>query len=285
MPKGPPKRAAASRTVPGLLRSAVVLLVLLAAPVASAHADSPTLVSIQTPRGAAQAFILIKPDKAVASAILFAGGHGALGLQSTSAMQWGVGNFLVRSRDKFAVHGLIVAVVDAPSDQQQGMTAAFRMASAHAGDIGAVAAYLRKQAAVPVWLIGTSMGTFSAAGGAIAGHGVDGLVLTSTITRARPDWNIAQSHRDGVASMALDKITVPTLIVSHRDDGCRLTPASDAPKLTTRLTKARKVEVAVLSGGDPPQSDPCEAKAQHGFLGIEAKAVDTIAAFIKTNGR
>jgi pimeloyl-ACP methyl ester carboxylesterase len=129
------------------------------------------------------------------------------------------------------------------------------------------------------------MGTFSAAGGAIAGQGVDGLVLTSTITRARPDWNIAQSHRDGVASMALDKITVPTLIVSHRDDGCRLTPASDAPKLTARLTKAPKVEVAVLGGGDPPQSDPCEAKAQHGFLGIEAKAVDMIAAFIKTNGR
>lgn len=276
--------------MPGLFRSTVVALVLLAAPLsaapwASARADSRTLVSIQTPRGATQAFILIKPDKPVASAILFAGGHGALGLQSASSMRWGDGNFLVRSRDAFAARGLIVAVVDAPSDQQQGMTAAFRMSGAHAGDIGAVAAHLKKQADVPVWLIGTSMGTFSAAGGAIAAHGIDGLVLTSTITRARPDWKIAQSHRDGVASMALDQITVPTLIVSHRNDGCSLTPASEVSKLTARLTKARKVEVALLSGGDPPQSDACEAKSQHGFLGIEAKAVGTIAAFIKANGK
>ena len=41
-----------------------------------------TLVSIPTPRGVKQAFILIKPDKPVASVILFAGGHGALGLQA-----------------------------------------------------------------------------------------------------------------------------------------------------------------------------------------------------------
>jgi heptosyltransferase-3 len=64
-----------------------------------ARADT-TLVSIQTPRGAKQAFILIKPDKPVASVILFAGGHGALGLKSASSMSWGAGNFLVRSRDK-----------------------------------------------------------------------------------------------------------------------------------------------------------------------------------------
>jgi hypothetical protein len=274
----------------GLLQPTAISLVLLvtslsALPLRSANADSRTLVSIRTPRGATQAFILIRPDKPAASAILLAGGHGALGLKGASSMRWGDGNFLVRSRDAFAAHALVVAVVDAPSDQQQGMTAAFRMSGAHAGDIGAVAAHLKKQADVPVWLIGTSMGTFSAAGGAIAARGIDGLVLTSTITRARPDWKIAQSHRDGVASMALDQITVPTLIVSHRHDGCSLTPASDASKLTARLTKARKVEVALLSGGDPPQSGPCEAKSQHGFLGIEAKAVDTIAAFIKTNGK
>jgi len=55
------------------------------------------------------------------------------------------------------------------------------------------------------------------------------LVLTSTITRAKPQWKIAQSHRDGVASMPLQRITVPTLIVSHNKDGCDITPAADAP--------------------------------------------------------
>jgi pimeloyl-ACP methyl ester carboxylesterase len=103
------------------------------------------------------------------------------------------------------------------------------------------------------------------------------------MTRTRPDWKIAATHRDAVASMALGRITVPTLIVSHRKDGCEFTPSSDAAKLKDRLVKARKVEVVLLDGGSPPQSEPCEAKAQHGFLGIEWQAVDAIVAFVKAN--
>jgi len=245
------------------------------------HAADTSLVSITTPRGAKQAFILIKPDKPTASVILFAGGHGALGLRSATAMRWGAGNFLVRTREMFARHDLLVAVVDAPSDRQEGMNGIFRMGAAHAADIGAVAAHLKKVADVPVWLVGTSMGTFSAAGGAIAAKGIDGLVLTSTITRAKPDWKIAGSHPHGVASMPLAKIKVPTLIVSHRKDGCDITPAVDAPKLKSRLTSAAKVDVALFDGGAPPQSEPCEAKSQHGFLGIESSVVDAIAKYVK----
>jgi pimeloyl-ACP methyl ester carboxylesterase len=256
---------------------------MLSASLTFAHAANSTLVSVGTPRGAKQSFILIKPPQPVAAVILFAGGHGALGLRSATSMNWGAGNFLVRSRDRFAAHDLIVAVVDAPSDRQQGMNGIFRMSADHAGDIGAVAAYLRQQADVPVWLVGTSMGTFSAAGGAIAAKGIDGLVLTSTITGARADWKIARSHEHGVASMALTRITVPTLIVAHRQDGCDITPAADAPKLTKRLSKASKVDVVLLDGGAAPQSDPCEAKSQHGFFGIESEAVAVIAKFVKAN--
>jgi hypothetical protein len=266
-------------------RSVALTGLLLMAVSTSAQAQNATLVSVQTPRGAKQAFILIKPEKPVASVILFAGGHGALGLKSASSMTWGKGNFLVRSRDKFAARNMMVAVVDAPSDQQGGMNAIFRMGTAHAGDIGAVAAYLKKQAAVPVWLVGTSMGTFSAAGGALGAKDIDGLVLTSTITRAKPEWKIAQSHRDGVASMPLQKITMPALIVSHTKDGCDITPAADAPKLRKALANAKPVDVVLLSGGSPPKSDPCEAMSQHGFLGIEGQAVDAIAKFIAANGK
>jgi pimeloyl-ACP methyl ester carboxylesterase len=159
------------------------------------------------------------------------------------------------------------------------------MSAAHAADIDAVATHLKKQVNVPVWLVGTSMGTFSAAGGAIAAKNIDGLVLTSTITRAKPDWKIAASHRDGVASMALSRVSAPALIVSHRKDGCDVTPAADAGKLKSRLTGASKVEVALLDGGLPPASAPCEARSQHGFLGIEAQAVDRIANFIKANSK
>ena len=259
--------------------------IVLVASGATARAENPSLVSIETPRGVKQAFILIKPDKPVASVILFAGGHGALGLRDGASMNWGAKNFLVRSREKFAAQGLMVAVVDAPSDQQRGMNAIFRMSRAHAGDITAVARYLKKESRAPVWLVGTSMGTFSAAGGAIAAKRIDGLVLTSTITRAKPDWKIAQSHSNGVASMKLSRVGVPTLIMSHRNDGCELTPAADASKLKKRLTRSAKVEIAVLEGGNPPQSVPCEAMSQHGFLGIEDEAVGTIAKFVKAQSR
>ena len=261
-----------------------VLAMVLADISGAAQVSTPTLVSIHTPRGATQEFILIKVDHPVASVILFGGGYGLLGLKSASSIEYGEG-FLVRSRGKFADHNFMVAVVDAPSDQQQGMNTRFRMSGAHAGDIGAVAAYLKEQADVPVWLVGTSMGTFSAAHGAIAAKGINGLVLTSTVTHVM-EGTIAKSHPDGVASMALPEITVPTLIVSHRNDACKTTPAADAPKLSERLTKASKVEIALLDGGDPPLSDdPCGVKAQHGYFGIEAEAVNTIAKFISDNSK
>jgi pimeloyl-ACP methyl ester carboxylesterase len=199
-------------------------------------------------------------------------------------MKWGAENFLVRSREAFAAERLTVAVMDAPSDIRNGMNAIFRMGRAHAGDITAVAAYLKAQTSVPVWLVGTSMGTFSAAEGAIDAKNIDGLVLTSTITRAKQNWKIAHSHSDGVASMALSRITVPTLIVSHRSDECDLSPAADAPKLVKRLIKAAKVETVLLDGGKPPQSDPCEAHAPHGYWGIEDQAVAAIVKFIKNGG-
>ncbi|HJU30056.1 MAG TPA: hypothetical protein VJ740_01315 [Hyphomicrobiaceae bacterium] len=269
----------------GKLARAVAVALLLNGTASAATAATSSLETVTTPRGAKQSFIQIRPEHPVASVILFAGGHGGLGLKSPTSMAWGARNFLVRSRSLFAARGLLVAVIDAPSDRRQGMNGIFRMSPAHAADIGAVAAHLKKQLDRPVWLVGTSMGTFSAARGAIGVSNVDGLVLTSTITRAKPDWKIAQSHRDGVASLPLGSVTVPTLIVSHRKDGCDITPAADATKLKERLSKARKVEIVLLDGGSPPQSEPCEAMSQHGFLGIEEKAVDVIVDFVKANGR
>jgi pimeloyl-ACP methyl ester carboxylesterase len=268
-----------------LFRLVAPLIVFVLTNSAPAGAQDADLVSIDTPRGVKQAFILIEPEAPVASVILFAGGHGALGLKDASSMEWGERSFLVRSREKFAAHKLIVAVVDAPSDREDGMDSTFRMGNAHAGDIGAVAAYLKELADVPVWLVGTSTGTWSAAWGAIAADHIDGLVLTSTITRTRPHWKLAQTHSDGVASLPLEEITLPTLIVSHADDSCDITPAAGASKLRKRLENAKPVEVVLLSGGETTESEPCEAMSRHGFLGVEGEAVDAIATFIKANSK
>jgi pimeloyl-ACP methyl ester carboxylesterase len=258
-------------------------VLLLAAAGSVARAAEAQLVSVKTPRGITQSFILIASPHAKAAVILFAGGDGFLGLTSASSMKSKKNNFLVRTRERFAADGFTVAVVDAPADREK-MTAIFRMSGAHAGDIGAVVAYLKKQANIPVWLVGTSMGTFSAADGAIAGHAV-GLGLTSTITHSPPQWKIAGSHPNGVASMELSRVTVPTLIVSHRHDSCGSSPAAGAPKLKNGLSHATPVDVVLIDGGKPPKSEPCQALSRHGYFGVEDKAVGAIAAFIKANTR
>jgi pimeloyl-ACP methyl ester carboxylesterase len=286
------------------LRLIVVLGILSLATWNVAFGESASIVSITTPRGVQQLFILIKPDHVIASVILFAGGNGSLQLNRVPPPQVGpyafvAGNFLVRSREKFAAHDFMVAVIDAPSDQPKGMSPSFRVSKDQAIDIGAVADYLKTQADVPVWLVGTSAGSWSAARGAIGANrdgiatgSIDGLVLTSTVTHIAPGSafakvfpEIARDYPDGVISMALPEIRVPTLIVSHSEDACEATPAVDAPALAKRLTQAAKVEITLLSGGDPPRSVPCEAYAAHGYYGIETQAVDRIADFITVNSK
>jgi pimeloyl-ACP methyl ester carboxylesterase len=286
------------------LRLVVLLGTLSLATSNVALGESASIVSITTPRDAQQFFILIKPDHAIASVILFAGGSGRLRLNRTPPPLVGpysfvAGNFLVRSREKFAAHDFMVAVIDAPSDQPKGMSPSFRVSKDQAIDIAAVADYLKTQADVPVWLVGTSAGSWSAARAAIganrdgiANGSIDGLVLTSTVTRIAPGSafakafpDIARDYPDGVISMALPEVKVPTLIMSHSEDACEATPAVDAPALAKRLTQAVKVEIILLSGGDPPMSVPCEAYAAHGYYGIETQAVARIADFIRANSK
>ncbi len=248
-----------------------------------ALAAEEKLVSVQSKRGVEQQFILIKPDNPTASVILFAGGHGGLGLTGAEGFEWGEDNFVVRTRRDFAAKGFMVAVIDAPSDRTQ-LGAKFRMSRKHAGDMAAVAKYLKGLKDVPVWLVGTSMGTFSAASVAIKKRKlISGLVLTSTMTGVPEDWSIAGKYPDGVVSMNLRKVRAPTLIVSHQDDQCEHTPASDATKLKDGLVNSSVVKIVLVSGGDAPQSDACQAKSQHGFYGVESEAVDAISKFIKAH--
>ena len=47
-----------------------------------------------------------------------------------------------------------------------------------------------------------------------------------------------------------------------------------------RLSGAPKKELLTFSGGDAPQSPPCETLAPHGYFGIEERVVEAIAAWI-----
>lgn len=239
-------------------------------------AQPPRAVDLPTRPGITQRFLLLDPEKPEAAVVLLAGGHGGLQLSSEGIPKWGEGNFLVRTRQLFASKGLRVAVVDAPSDRQMPpYLGGFRQTPEHVSDLKAVMAWLKQERPIPVWLIGTSRGTQSAAFIATqlppADGGPDGIVLTSTIltdARSRP-----------VPKMPLGRIRVPTLIVHHKQDGCASCKYDDLPLLTDNLTAVPRKELLTFEGGKP-KGDPCEAMAYHGFNGIEEDVVAKIVDWI-----
>lgn len=240
-------------------------------------AQTPRIVDIPTRPGVTQGMVVLVPDKPKAAVVLFAGGHGGLQISSTGSFRWGEGNFLVRSRGLFASNGLMVAVVDAPSDRQNPpYLGGFRQKPEHVADIRAVIAWFKHQANIPVWLVGTSRGTQSAAFIATqlapADGGPDGVVLTSTMLTDVPGSR-------PVPEMPLGRIKVPTLVVHHKQDGCKYCKYGDLPRLMDKLTAVPSKELLTFEGGKN-QGDSCEAMAYHGFNGIEQQVATKIAEWI-----
>jgi len=260
-----------------MIRFALLMQILLLTFAGSLWAQAQRVVDIPTRPGVTQRMIVITPDTRTASVVLFAGAHGGLQVSPEGFVKWGDANFLVRTRQMFASKGLMVVVVDAPSDRQKPpYLAGFRQKQEHVDDIRAVIAWLKQQADIPVWLVGTSRGTqsvaFIATQIARADGGPDGIVLTSTMltdvkgARAVPD-------------MPLGKITVPTLVVHHKWDGCEHCKYDDIPKLMDKLTSTPRRELIPFEGGQS-KGDPCEAMAYHGFNGLEQQVVTRIAEWI-----
>lgn len=243
-------------------------------------AQAAELVTLQTRPEVTQSLYLEKQETPVASVILFAGGHGRLKLKDdfgSVKIRKLRSNFLVRARNEFSLHGFTIAIVDAPSDYQRkkGMLGGFRNSEEHVTDMDAVIAYLRKQADVPVWLVGTSRGTESAANVALySKQSPAGVILTSSMS-------VSNSMGTPLTEMAMDMLKIPAMVVAHENDECRKTPAKGSKKIMAMLTNSPRKELKMFSGGDEPVSKPCQARSYHGFLGIEEDVIDSIAVFIK----
>lgn len=257
------------------LNIAATLVALLLVAGGRGAAAAEELIQLPTRPGVTQPFYLMTPPGPLAgSVILFTGGPGLLSSDRKPVLRGK--NFLIRSREKFAAAGFLVASVDAPSDHPEGLDL-FRTSAEHAQDIAAVIAYLRQKAPVPVWLIGTSLGTISAASVAarLKTGGPDGLVLTSSI--------VASNRRIGAiqSTVNVDQVAIPTLVVHNEEDACAVCPFGAVPSLMGRFTRAPKKELMAVSGGSPPQGDPCGPFARHGYIGIEDEVVAKIAGWIK----
>lgn len=258
-----------------------LLKMLLLSFACSANSWSGTVqkvMDVPTRPGVTERALVMTPESPKAIAILFTGGHGGLQLDANGSARWGEGNFPVCARQRFAAAGFLVAVLDAPADRKMPpYLARFRQRKEHADDVKAVIAALQAQVNKPVWLVGTSRGTQSVAyvatqlSGSEAAHGI---VLTATI--------LSDDKSRPVPDMPLSKITMPVLVVHHEGDTCQQSPFQDLSKLIDALHDHPKAHILTVKGGIN-QGDPCEARAYHGFHGIEQDVVKKITDWMLNN--
>ena len=97
---------------------------------------------------------------------------------------------------------------------------------------------------LPLWAVGTSQGTISAA---VAAANVspppDGIVLTSSLT--------GPSALEDLQSVDLEAINVPALIVTNQDDACSVTKPEDSQALRCGLRRHRESGCATSMGEAP----------------------------------
>jgi hypothetical protein len=242
---------------------------LLFATAAPAGADE--LVTVPTRAGVTLSYWYMPRDKATATLVLLPGGAGSIGYRDGRLQS---GNFLVRSRDLFAAEGFNLAIVGRPSDVAD-MDTGFRASAAHVEDLRRVLDDVHARSNAPVWLVGTSRGTVSAAAAAIAigPPAVAGVVLTSSIT--------AYKFKGAVPTQALSEIRVPVLVMHHEKDACPACAPHEVRLIVSGLTNAPMKKLIWAAGGDGARGDPCEAFHWHGYVGMEAQAVESIVQWIR----
>lgn len=246
-----------------------LLLLLFLAP--QAHAQE--IVTIATRPGVTQSFFVANMGarKPAAAALLFIGGGGGIRLRIEEGQpHFGAQNFLPRSRAEFIRNGILPVIMDNPSDQQagNGMSDAFRESEAHATDVRATVAEVKRRfPGLPVFLVGTSRSTISMAhlsrrmGGEVAG-----IVLSSSL------WRLGRGP--ALASFDWSDAKAPLLFVHHREDACGSTSYQDIPRGVAAFP------LISVKGGKAPESGPCDPLHAHGFYGKEPETVDAIAAWM-----
>lgn len=207
-----------------------------------------------------------------AIALLYVGGGGRINARREDGqVKFGARNFLPRAGAEFARNGVLPVVMDAPSDQPE-LTEDYRMGREQNADVRAVIGELKRRfPGLPVYVVGTSRGTISAAFiGRDLGNELAGVVLTSTM------FGSSNPRRQAPTLRAFDyaEIRSRLLFVHHRDDGCEHTPYAAALRLAARY------ELVSVNGGKPPESAPCAPLSAHGYFGREAETVDAVAAWM-----
>ena len=255
------------------MKRLLLLIAFACTPLAAQEVGSGVVQRIATRDGVSVPIYAYWRDAAVATVVLFSGGAGGYGKISDDGWPASA-NFLIRTGRHWASYPFNVVMVGRPSDGIDLALGGVRTGDAHAADNVAIFKAVKLRAPVPMWVIGTSMGTISATAAAIRDGDelIAGLVLSSTI--------VAYKSPGAVPTQALEKIRVPTLVLHHENDACWACRPYEAKNIAGELKNAPVKKTVFVNGGTGASGNPCEALHHHGFVGMEKEAVDLIAAWI-----
>ena len=152
------------------------------------------------------------------------------------------------------------------------------MTTDHLTDLRETLAWLKAKTRTPIWIVGTSRGTVSAALALININDpqIAGGVFSSSIT--------SLSKAGALPGQNLAKINVPVLVVHHEADACSVTRPQDVPLIFNALSNSPSKKLLMMSGGSGASGNPCRALHTHGYMGIEQSTVHSIAEWIRATG-
>jgi hypothetical protein len=241
-------------------------------------------------------FLFYAPSHPIAAVILFAGSNGLLKL-SDSGVGKGASNFVVRTRHLYAAAGFCTVLVDAPSDHPKGLGNGYRTGETEAKDIGPVIEYTAQHCgSAPIWLVGTSRGTISAANvdARLSNLGITGLISTSSVT-VDPNAHTNKPPMATLYDVPLGAIEVPVQFMHHHQDGCAASPYDDTSGAGNRfsgvqnlMTHFRHATLTALSPVSASIVDvsgsPCGPVSYHGYwqLDDDSDVVPAIIQFIQS---
>lgn len=222
---------------------------------------------VHLPAGAPKALVL-----------LFSGSSGEAGIQgddTTHVVTQAGNNFLVRSAQLFAEAGYMAVTIDRPDPGPSDSYDQYRISPRHATDIVTVLLEVNElyhASHLDVFLAGTSRGALSVIGQNNLGIG---SLLSSPVNSINGGLWVGVDSPE--ARLRPSFVVVPVHVLAHAQDGCSVSTAANSKKLQEDFHAAGvQAFFNSVNGGFEIDPDPCEAKAFHGFLGIEETAVKKI---------
>lgn len=264
-----------------LIACAAVFCFLASPALAQGEVSGEEVITLDTRPRVKQSFLLLKPYGEVRGIVVMFPGHEGnvhfvQGKEGYEVTHEG-GGFTVKKevRETYRKNGLLVALLAPPSAKPRGMDTAFRSSAEHAEDVRVVLGYLKDKYGQTSYLHGHCRGTFSPASitTTLKNAGIAGMILTSP--RSIGKHGAVTDYAPGV-------VTVPVLLVQHKEDPCNGTPYAKFGEVKAFYEQsAKKVDAILVSGGSMQVTGPNSCNAgPHAFGDLEQETATAISNWI-----